>query len=71
MFSEASLFNTCIFAGKLGLGVAHSFGALTVFLVAAVLAVLVSITFPAFGDAGPICDTVEFLPAALNHRRER
>ena len=60
--------NTCILAGKLGLGVAHSFGALAIFLIAAILTVLVAVTSPAFWDAGSICDTVEFLPTALNNR---
>lgn len=60
--------STCIFAGELGLGVTHPFGSLTVFLVAPILAVLVSVTSPALWDAGSICDTVELLLAALNHR---
>lgn len=63
-----SVFPTCVFAGKFGLGVAHPLGALAVFLVAPVLAVLVSVASPAFRDAGPVGDAVEFLPAALDHR---
>lgn len=63
-----SVFPTCVFAGKFGLGVAHPLGALAVLLVAPVLAVLVSVASPAFRDAGPVGDTVEFLPAALDHR---
>lgn len=57
-------------AGEFGLGVAHLFGALAVLLVAAVLAVLVTVASPAFRDAGPVDDAVEFLPAALDQRRQ-
>lgn len=59
---------TCVFAGELGLGIAHPPGPLTVLLVAAVLAVFVSVTSPAFWDAGPIRDAVEFFCAAFDHR---
>lgn len=68
--NRASAAPTCVFAGELGLGVAHPPGPLTVFLVAAVLAVLVSVTSPAFWDAGPVRDTVEFFCAAFDHRRQ-
>ena len=62
-----SVFTTCIFAGKLGLGVTHPFGALTIFLIASILTVFVAVTSPAFRDTGSIGDTMEFLPTALNH----
>lgn len=68
LFRTGAALSTCVFAGEFGLRVAHPLRALAVFLVAAVLAVLVSVTPPAFRYAGPICDAVEFLCAAFNHR---
>lgn len=59
---------TCVLAGEFGLGIAHPSGPLTAVLVATVLAVLVSVASPAFRDAGPIRDAVEFLFAAFDHR---
>lgn len=59
---------TCVLAGELGLGIAHPPGALAVLLVAAVLAVLVSVTSPAFRDACPVRDAVELFCAAFDHR---
>lgn len=65
---QCIVFNTCIFAGELCLGVTHPFGALAVFLITPILAVLIAITTPALWDAGSISNTVEFLRTALNHR---
>lgn len=59
---------TCVLAGEFGLGIAHPSGPLTAVLVATVLAVLVSVASPAFRDAGPIREAVEFLFAAFDHR---
>lgn len=59
---------TCVLAGELGLGIAHPPGPLAVLLVATVLAVLVSVTSPAFRDAGPVRDAVEFFSATFDHR---
>lgn len=59
---------TCVLAGELGLGIAHPPGPLAVLLVAAVLAVLVSVTSPAFRDACPVRDAVELFCAAFDHR---
>lgn len=65
---QCVVFTTCIFAGKFGLGVTHPFGALAVFFIASIFTIFVSVTSPAFRDAGSICDTVVFFSTALNHR---
>lgn len=67
---QSAAFFTCVFAGELGLGVAHPLGALAAFLVGPVLTVLVSVAPPAFWDAGSICDAVKFLSTALDDRRQ-
>lgn len=59
---------TCVFAGELGLGIAHPLGPLAVLLITAILAVLVSVASPAFWDASPVRDAVEFFCAAFDHR---
>lgn len=66
--NRAAAAPTCVFAGELGLGITHPPSPLAVLLVTAVLAVLVSVTSPAFWDAGPIRDAVEFFCATFDHR---
>ena len=61
---------TGVFAGELGLGVAHPLGSLAAALVGAVVAVLVGVAPPALGNARAVHHAVELLAAALDGGRE-